>query len=66
MPNTGYSVHVGDNVILVLFILVFVFFLISQGFLGLFGWNTVDPEAKEVSCIPLPVCFQWSALKGVV
>ena len=30
-------------------------YLFSQGFLGLFGWNTVDSEAKEV-------CFVYSTL----
>ena len=30
-------------------------YLFSQGFLGLFGWNTVDSEAKEVCYILLCV-----------
>ena len=32
---------------------LFICYLFSQGFLGLFGWNTVDSEAKEVCYILL-------------
>ena len=33
--------------------IVIFFFFFSQGFLGLFGWNTVDPEARQVGYL----CF---------
>lgn len=44
--------HNQVNNVINLFIMLFLF---SQGFLGLFGWNTVDSEAKEVCYILLSI-----------
>ena len=41
-----------NNGLLSIYLLCYLF---SQGFLGLFGWNTVDSEAKEVCYILLCV-----------